>query len=309
MFKVFYPNPTIDKTIILDRFKIGGTNRPIGIFEEGAGKPLNLANMLSILGSDPELKGFVFDKNDEAIISRLKNKNIAHSLLSYPGSARVNTKIFDSSKSEITEINESGDEISPEFADELYNSFICSVDAASDFVVLAGSQPKHKGENLYKRIIDFCSENAVPFFIDAEGSSLQYAIKHNPFLIKPNKFEFELLSGRAFSNINEIVIAAYAYIEKGVKNVCVSLGAEGAVLVNSSGAYYALPPKLNIVSTVGAGDAMSAGLLYALYSSSDSVYALSLGTACSCAQISRMLDNDTILSFHKNIVVEHIHIN
>ena len=288
MFRIFYANPTIDKTIRFHEFHIGATNRPYEISSIGAGKPLNLAAVLKKLKAELCLHGFLFSGNAEKIEERLENEMIPYSLKSYPGFARVNTKLFDASSSVITEINEYGDPIDEITAEEVISDYLHSLNDG-DIAVLAGSISKGLPKDSYTKIAAFCSENNIPFFIDAEGESLRAALSCEPLLIKPNAFEFSLLCGKEIHSAHDVLNILPAFKDRA-QNICVSLGDMGAVYFDGKDAFFAEALALNIKTTVGAGDAMAAGLLFAIANAYSSSETLKLGMACSAAQIEANTD-------------------
>jgi len=120
--------------------------------------------------------------------------------------------------------------------------------------------------------------------VDAQSSLLQAALPEHPFLIKPNHYELEQLCGRKLPTLENVATeAALLHQEEGVENVCVSLGAQGALLVRDDGTYYAAAPEVKVISTVGAGDSMVAGLVAGLVQGWEPVDALRLGVACGSA--------------------------
>ena len=112
-------------------------------------------------------------------------------------------------------------------------------------------------------------------------------LKTRPFLIKPNVYELEITSGKALPTVEAIAEQARQLQQGGVTNVCVSMGAEGAVLVNDDDSYYAPAPKIRVMCSVGAGDAMVAGLLGALVDGLPSEEVLLQGLACGSGAVTQ----------------------
>ena len=107
-------------------------------------------------------------------------------------------------------------------------------------------------------------------------------LAYRPFLIKPNKDELSALVGRELQTEEDVVSSARLLQEKGAKNVLVSLGAEGAILLAEDGSVYTVSPHaITPVNSVGAGDSMVAGFLAGVDRGYD--YALKLGNAAGSA--------------------------
>jgi fructose-1-phosphate kinase PfkB-like protein len=100
--------------------------------------------------------------------------------------------------------------------------------------------------------------------LDAEGARLAEGLKAAPAIAKPNRYELELFCGRKLESLDEILREAVKLIEGGVELAAVSMGADGACLTDGSEAFYAPALKVEVRSTLGAGDSMLAGMLLGL---------------------------------------------
>ena len=99
--------------------------------------------------------------------------------------------------------------------------------------------------------------------MDAEGDLLREGLKAKPYLIKPNLFELETVLDEKITSPYEAAKAAKRLLDDGIKIVCVSLGSDGAVILDTDEAYYAPGLKVKVRGTTGAGDSMLAGLCLA----------------------------------------------
>lgn len=99
--------------------------------------------------------------------------------------------------------------------------------------------------------------------MDTSGVGLQHAVGAAPHVIKPNIHELELLVGQSLPNETAIMAAARELVARGIQLVVVSMGKEGAYFVHHDATVLARPPQVVVTSTVGAGDAMVAGLVAA----------------------------------------------
>jgi 1-phosphofructokinase len=183
------------------------------------------------------------------------------------GMSRINMKIL---SDEETAINGQGAKVTPENIGTLYARLRCLVDG--DFLVLAGHIPDSLPSNMYEQVLMMLENRRLNVIVDAEKEALTDTLKYKPFLIKPNRDELGDIFGVKLQGREEVVPYARKLMEMGARNVLVSLGADGAVLLAENGLIYSSPAlKGNVVSTVGAGDAMVAGFL-AGYLSSDGDY-------------------------------------
>ena len=252
-------NPSIDRTVVVDNFTQGGLNRVVSTHSVAAGKGINVALAVSALGVDAECIGFMYREGSNLFEKRLMVNSTAYNFVWCEGSVRTNIKVFDRSKREITEINESGVQVSEDDLKRM--SELVTLHAENtDYLVLAGSLPPGCPADYYRTLIQSVEGLGCRCILDADGDRMRYGLEAKPFMIKPNRYELEMITGQELKTLKDIRDAAMKYIDMGVSVVAVSLGAEGAMITDGSDAFFA--PRLNIEvkSTVGAGDSMVAGL-------------------------------------------------
>ena len=127
----------------------------------------------------------------------------------------------------------------------------------------------------------------IRFCIDTEGDLLLKTLKFRPFVIKPNKAELEAFFGKTLNTTDEISAAAKDLQNLGAKNVLVSLGGDGAILLDENGKLHTIAAhQLTPINTVGAGDSMLAGFLAGVDRGYD--FALKLGNAAGAATAAKM---------------------
>ncbi len=253
-----YLNPTIDKTIYLDKLTIGATNRPNKVITEGAGKGVNVAAVLKELSADVLLMGFLYSSDGNIIQEKLTARKIDGDFCTIPGVSRTNTKIFDSEEGVITEINESGEEISIELLEQEAKSVYARAQSG-DIVVLTGSLPPGCPKDFYARMIFELNKKGALCVLDADGEALLAGVEEKPYFIKPNIDEISVITGDKPGTNAEVIEVCRKIISKGVSQIAVSMGGDGAIIANANEAYFARPMRVNVLSTVGAGDSMVAG--------------------------------------------------
>ena len=131
------------------------------------------------------------------------------------------------------------------------------------WAVLSGSLPPGVPDDVYASLTAQFAEHGVRVAVDTSGAALLAAVDAGPDLIKPNRQELAAAVGTPLNSIGEVVAAAEKLCSRGVKAVLASLGADGTVLVDGSGAVFGTAEAIEPVSTVGAGDALLAGFLAA----------------------------------------------
>ncbi len=249
------PNPSRDCTLELDNLNVGKLNRIRNKVETYSGKGLNVAIGVSRLGANSSVTGFMFEDGGKPFEERLKKEYVKYNFVWNSGSVRVNYKIIDN-KAMLTELNDKGDEVSREKQLELI-SLVKELSQKASVVVMSGSIPKGVDSSFYGEVLSAVPDN-VKIVVDSEKDNLKSALTRGLYMIKPNLAELEEYAGKELHSKGEILDAAKLLIEKGVENVLVSLGADGAIITNGKTAYYCKSVNVAVNSTVGAGDSMVA---------------------------------------------------
>ena len=253
-------NPSIDRTLTVENFTCGGLNRVIAKSDVAAGKGINVALSVSALGLDVECIGFMFRDSAPLFERRLMLNSTPYDFVWCEGSARTNVKVFDRAAGVVTELNESGNTIDETAIHQMTDMVVRHADE-SDYLVLSGSLPPGCPQDYYRTLINAVEGMGCRCVLDADGERLKYGLEARPFMIKPNRFELESMTGRRLESMADIRDAARKYIDKGVEIVAVSLGGDGALIASADETLFAPRMNIEVKSTVGAGDAMVAALV------------------------------------------------
>jgi 1-phosphofructokinase family hexose kinase len=200
------------------------------------------------------------------------------------GSIRVNLALVEPDGT-TTKINEPGPILSGAELDALLAGAAATLTEQPSWLVGSGSLPPGVDAGLYAGLVRRCRDAGVSVAIDASGTALRRAVEAGPDLIKPNLEELEDLVGRSLSTLGEVRAAAAGLVAGGVATVVVSMGGDGALLVSESVIAHAVAPVTAPLSTVGAGDALLAGYLYATGNGSSTVQALCTGVSWGAAAV------------------------
>ncbi len=262
MILTICPNPSIDCTIELDNLNVGMLNRIDSKVETYSGKALNVAMGIARLGGESFATGFMFENHGRMFEHVLDKEGVKHNFIYNVGNARTNYKIIDK-RSMLTEINDRGETVTVEKQTELLN-YVEKISSEYDIVVMSGSLPKGVNEQYYGEVLKKIPDR-VKVIVDTEKDNMLSAISSREiFMAKPNLRELESFTGERVVDLHDMVRASYKYIDKGVQNVLVSLGADGAVLTNGKDSYFCKSASVAVNSTVGAGDCMVAAACVAL---------------------------------------------
>ncbi len=270
-------NPSIDYVVRLDKLTNGITNRTTSEEYYFGGKGINVSCVLAELGLDSTAYGFVAGFTGEAIEKGIRNDRIITDFIKLKhGISRINIKI---KAGEETEINCQG----PHIDDSELERLLQKIDriANGDTLVIAGSIPNTMPDDVYERMLERISRKDVKIVVDATKQLLVNSLKYKPFLIKPNRQELSEIFGTEVKTEDDIEKYAKELQKMGAKNVLISLGGEGAMLIDENGEKHrAGVLKEKVINTVGSGDSMVAGFVAGYEKEHSYPYALKLGSVC-----------------------------
>ena len=273
-------NPAIDYMVELDVLTPGAVNRSKAERCYFGGKGINVSNVLKELGVPSVALGFIAGFTGEGLQAGLRAQGLNTRFLRVEqGLTRINTKV----KADVeTEINGIGPTITGADMEKLCTQLEELGDG--DTLILSGSIPGCLPPDTYEAILARFQGRGIRFVVDATGPLLLKCLGYRPFLIKPNDHELEEIFG-AFPDTDETIAARARELQAmGARNVLVSLGENGALLLSESGQIHRTGcPKGELIGSVGAGDSMVAGFLAGYLQTGDHAHALRLGTACGSA--------------------------
>lgn len=239
-------NPAIDEYIYVDDFQLGKTSYRKRSELIMGGKAVNVATVLQSLKLGATLVTTVDPKNKFAA-DHLINFN---SFLIEVDNIRTNLKINDNGQ--ITEINDRGTALSARAKLEFEN-YITKCVEPDDFVLIAGN-PHFEDEQFQFKLAKLAKAKGAKLFLDSNKFDYQMISQLKPFFIKPNDEELEVLLGNQYS-ISDLT--------KVAENVIVSHGGRGFTYYNNQLEKYESPITGQPINTVGAGDSLVAGYIYA----------------------------------------------
>jgi 1-phosphofructokinase family hexose kinase len=280
-------NPAIDQTVRVPGFTAGRVNRVEWEQSDAGGKGVNVASFLADLGQPATAAGLLGTDNDTPFVELFARKGIADRCLRLAGRTRVNVKITDPVLDQVTDLNFPGLTPAPDDLRRLVASLdaLCA-DGDADWFALSGSVPAGVPDAIYAELIQRLKAAGKRVLLDASGAPFAAALGGDlgaplPDIIKPNIDELAELMGRPIDSQTQVLAAARQLIDAGVGLVAVSMGADGALFVERDAAVLAVPPPITVKSTVGAGDAMVAGILVGTRHGLDLARRARLATACS----------------------------
>lgn len=279
------PNPALDRTIVVPNLHIGQRHRVEHVLVTAGGKGLNVARTAQVLGQPctacAPLGGFTGQ-----YVAHLAHEEGLHGHWYWhnAGETRTCILVVDPHAHDATPLDEHG----PQFSADEWQVFVETVLAVaatsrpSDMLVtVCGSLPPGVPPAALADLLHALAGSRV--LVDTSGNALEAALNAAPFAVKVNAAELSAVLGQPVTTLQEATDALACVRSRGVALALVSLGEQGAVAQDDTTTWYAKPPPLEIVSTVGSGDALTAGLATGLLRGQPLAEALRLGVACGAA--------------------------
>lgn len=252
-------NPAIDHTIALDHLVPGEVHRGRAARQNAGGKGVNVASCLADWGADVVVHGLLGRENAEPFDALFAGKGIEDRFIRMDGATRVNLKLVDDLGT--TDINLDGIAVDEGLVDKVVSNLGIAA-RAGDLVALSGSLPPGCPPDFYARLVAQLHQRGCRVLLDTSGLPLKYALDAEilPHVIKPNRSELAAWTGQSAMDHAGLIRVAGDLRRRGVELVVISMGDEGALFVSAQGAVCAYLSLSGVASTVGAGDAMVAGI-------------------------------------------------
>ncbi|MBF4258234.1 1-phosphofructokinase [Vibrio anguillarum] len=279
-------NPALDLTGSLDVLNVGS----VSLVKQGslhaAGKGVNVAKVLSDLGAKVTVTGFLGRDNQELFCQLFDQMAAIDEFVRVDGATRINVKLVEQS-GEVSDINFPGVEVTP-LAIEQFERTLERLAADHDYFVLAGSLPQGISPTLCASWIEKLHSMGKKVLFDSSRDALKAGLDAKPWLIKPNDEELSQFVGRELHTPEQCQAAAAQLAEKGIENIVVSMGANGVMWLNQHQWLHAKPPRMQVVSTVGAGDTLVAGLCWGHMQQMEKTELLTFATALSALAVTQV---------------------
>lgn len=279
-------NPAFDLVGRLKRIEIGEVNtvETLGLYP--AGKGINVAKVLADLDTELSVTGFLGSDNQGDFVNAFKQNKLKDEFYRIEGKTRINVKITET-EADVTDLNFLGFEIS-ENDWQAFTALTKNWAGQFDLVAVCGSLPRGIKAQQFAHWLESLHQQGLKVVLDSSNAALTEGLKAHPWLVKPNRRELEIWAGRPLNTLDEIIEAAQTLRHQGIENVIISMGEKGSLWLNSEGVLQAHPPRCeNIVSTVGAGDSMVAGLIYGFSQNWDKEKTLCFASATSALAVSQ----------------------
>lgn len=253
-------NPALDKTIYVNDLKKGNYNHITESVLDAGGKGINVSKTLLALGQESVSLAFIGKNNGNMLEEKLKAIGLKTDFIIVADETRTNIKVVEENRC-VTEFNEPG----PRIKEEELEEFIEKVENYADsdtWFVISGSMPRGVPVDFYATLIRQIHKNGGKILLDTSKDAFKEGVKASPNIIKPNLEELKQYYHKEEMSMKEIIAAGEEFLTKGIEVVVISLGEQGALFLTKECYLYGKGLKVKANSTIGAGDAMVAALIY-----------------------------------------------
>ncbi|HEY1285139.1 MAG TPA: 1-phosphofructokinase family hexose kinase [Solirubrobacterales bacterium] len=275
-------NAAIDRTVAVPNFRLGQRHRAVESRTVAGGKGINVARALGLLGRPVIAAGFAGGPTGDRMVEQLRHEDVLTDFTWIAGETRINVSMVDPTSGEQTEINERGPAVSPEEV-ERFVKRLRYLARGAEICVIAGTLPPGAGDDLYGRLVGDLRKQDVTVVLDSEGEAMLAGLRAGATVVTPNEREAEELVGQEFADRNDMAHGLSELVRLGAEEAAITRpdGCVAAVGQGTERRFLEVRIKpLEVVSTVGSGDAFLAGYVAARYDGREPQDCLAYGVAC-----------------------------
>ena len=248
---------------------------------DAGGGGINVSKAISKLGGKSTCIFTSGGSSGEMLEELITNENLDSCVIKTKNWTRENFIAFENKTKAQYRFGFPGNEFSEDEKDKILQTIN---ELKTDYLVISGSLNEGLPSNFYQKIAKIAKESHIKVIVDTSGEALQKVLEIGVYLIKPNIGELAKLIGVERLELPEVEKAAKKLIEnKSAEIVVVSLGADGAILVTKDETHLVKAPKVEKKSTVGAGDSMVGGMVWALSQNKTLKEVIEIGVCCGTA--------------------------
>lgn len=275
-------NPALDRIVTVDRLVFEDRAYIQNTTEAAGGRGINASRVLSNFGAENTAIVTSGREVGRKFEEQLQRDSFHKEIVKIRSNIRINLTISDEQGLSV-KLNEVGPTLTKLEGQRIVKA-VEQLLPDSSWLMLCGSLPPGVDHHLYNNLIELAEEHGVQTLLDTDGDALLHALEAKPTIVKPNQSEAERLLNTALITRSQLIDAVTRIKQLGPRSVVLSLGSRGAIAATSSeGVLEVLPPPVEAVCPIGAGDAMSAAIVWALHRGESFGEALRWGVAAGTA--------------------------
>ncbi|PDV98810.1 1-phosphofructokinase family hexose kinase [Candidatus Chloroploca asiatica] len=280
---ILTPNPALDRTMTFANLRLGIVQRTDQVVVAAGGKGLNVARAAHTLGQQALVCAPLGGSTGRYVAALAEAEGLVGSWYYHnAGETRTCVLLVDPEADDATALNEAG----PILGDDDWTGFAASANKAAleaKLAIVSGSLPRGIAPEHFAALIAQIQGQGLPLIIDTSGAALAAALRAQPWGVKVNGAELGDVLGRSIASVDAAIPALSELRSQGITLAAVSLGGLGCVASTNEGTWHAQPPPITLISSVGSGDSLLAGLATGLLRGMALPNALRLAVACGTA--------------------------
>jgi 1-phosphofructokinase family hexose kinase len=274
-------NPTIDRVISVDRLAFEDRAYINSTKETAGGRGINASAVIHAFGGRTLALLTSGGDNGKRLESHLQQSGLDFQTVPIENEIRTNLTITDKHGLTVN-LNEAGPKLSKAEVTRMEKAVKDALDGSS-WLMVCGSLPPGVAPEFYARLIAMARKKKVKTLLHADAESLRHGIEEKPTVVTPNALEAARLLGRTLLTRTHYLEAAETIRTMGADAAILSVGSRGAVGAFEDGLVEAIPPRVDAVCPIGAGDALTAGYTWSMQRKSTPVDAMRWGVAAGTA--------------------------
>lgn len=249
-------NPCLDRYIYVDDLKLDDTIRAKKVVDYPAGKGIDVSRVIKELGGISVAISLLGGDIGRKIEEMLDMEGVIYTTIRVSVETRTNIILeTNSGQFRISVPTKKVSRKKLETVLEVLNAIV----RKGDIIVISGSLPTGVSPDFYTGIIFALKQWGVYVYFDADGEKLKSGLLGGPDVIKPNQHEFERLVGKKIEKFEDFIEQGKKLIlEYNLKEILLTLGSKGSLLLANDEGYFAKPIDVPVKSAVGAGDSFLA---------------------------------------------------
>jgi 1-phosphofructokinase family hexose kinase len=275
-------NPAIDRNVSVDKLVFEDRAYILARTETAGGRGINASRVLHGFGAKTIALLTSGGSAGERMEKSLASMHFPFEVVHVKSESRINITISDKQGLTI-KLNEVGAPLDAKEVKEIRLLVEARI-AKAHWLMICGSIPPEVSPHFYSEIIELAKRHGVKTLVDTDGDALLHSLEAKPTIITPNQLEAERLLGRALITRTHFLEALDRIQKMGSEMVILSLGSRGAMGSSPEGIFEALPPHIDAVSPIGAGDAMAAAFAWSMEKKKSFADSLRWGVAAGTAK-------------------------
>lgn len=301
--------PAVQRVMVFNRITLDAVNRAVLTSDGAAGKSINVAKVLRVLGANPVATGLLGGDRGEFLRSVLAEKGIEHEFVLVPARTRECVTVIDQSTGTVTELVEESASVERDAFDRLMPILRRRI-PGSQAVVMSGTIASGGPPDLYRECTRLAGETGALSVVDAQGPALTEALKAGPSLVKPNRSELAATVGHELNDDASVMGAMRELNERGARRVVVTAGSKPSLAFDGRAFWRIVAPQVAAVNPIGSGDSFTAGLIWRLLAGDDlgeaSRWGAAAGTANALTTMAGEVKREEVERLAREVRVEAI---